>query len=279
MAHFPSFLSNDETTRDSLLDPGWVKKRPHLPSLRLWLPLTVLLALAGGLGIHAFPVIIPFWLAGLILATLLILVLHFSVAKPAARLLRAADRLARGESAGEIQIGGVRELSGMADTLNQICRRVRANMDDLRLAATAFETHEAIVITDPNGRVLRVNRAFSKLTGYTAEEVLGRDARRLLSRRAVSVNYRQIQAALREQDYWEGDIWKRRKQTSPCLVWLSITAVRDENGKLTHFVGATLDLSDIHDERAKNQRAAAEEHAIGELLRLAIQPVDSAVFL
>lgn len=249
------------------------------------MPLLVFLAFAGLWAAQMLVGELPLWLTALAVATLLALALHVAVARPAARLLRAAERLDRGdldrgEETGEIRIGGgVVELAAMADTLNRICRRVRSNMDDLRLAATAFETHEAIVITDPSGRVLRVNRAFGKLTGYTAEEVLGRNARRLLGRRTDSVGYRQIIGALRQQDYWEGEIWKRRKQTSPCLVWLSITAVRDENGKLTHFVGATLDLSDIHDERAKNQRAAAEEHAIGELLRLAIQPVDSAAFL
>ncbi|MDO9225527.1 MAG: EAL domain-containing protein [Pseudomonadota bacterium] len=247
--------------------------------LSIWQPLAVFLAFAGLLAAEAVVSGLPLWLAALGMAALLALVLHFTVVRPAAYLLQAAGQLARGESTGEIQTGGVSELSEMADTLNFIYRRFRTNVDALRLAATAFETHEGIVITDPRGRVLRVNRAFSKLTGYAAEEVLGRNARRLLARHPDCANYRKIGSALRQQDYWEGEIWKRRKERGPCLVWLRITAVRDESGNLTNYVGATLDLSEIDDERAKTQRAAAEEHAIGELLRLALQPFDSTVFL
>lgn len=253
--------------------------RPHLLSLRVLQPLAVFLAFVGMLVAQAVISGLPLWLAALVMAALLVLVLHWTVARPAACLLRAAGRLASGDKVGTIEVGGVRELATLADTLNQICRRVSANMEALRLAATAFETHEGIVITDPLGRVLRVNRAFSKLTGYSAEEVTGRDARRLLSRRPDVASYRQIVEALRRQDYWEGELWKRRKSSSPCPVWLSISAVRDDAGVLTHYVGATLDLTEIQDERAKTRRAGAEEHAIGELLRLALQPFDSTVFL
>ncbi|MDP2432595.1 MAG: EAL domain-containing protein [Pseudomonadota bacterium] len=253
--------------------------RPRLLPLGIWLPLTVFLALAGLLGMQTWIQGIPLWLSGVGLAGLLVLVLHFTVAKPAALLLLAAGRLAKGEGAGEIQISGVRDLSEMAATLNQICRRVRTNMDALRLAATAFETNEGIVITDPRGQVQRVNRAFSKLTGFHEGDVLGRNARRLMARHPGFASYRKIGSALRQQGCWEGEIWEQRKEGGPCLVWLSITAVRDESGNLTHYVGTTLDLSEIHAERAKTQRAAAEEHAIGELLRLAVQPFDSTVFL
>jgi len=253
--------------------------RPRLRSLSIWQPLMVFLAFAGLLAAEAVVSGLPLWLAALGMAALLALVLHFTVARPAAYLLQAAGRLASGESTGEIQTGGVSELSEMADTLNFICRRFRTNIDALRLSATAFETHEGIVITDPRGRVLRVNRAFNKLTGFSDSELLGRNARRLMARHPGFASYRQIGSALQQQGYWEGELWKRRKQGSPCLVWLSITAVRDESGNLTHYVGTTLDLSEIHAERAKTQRAAAEEHAIGELLRLAVQPFESTVFL
>ncbi len=256
-----------------------ITSRSRLPSLSVWQPLTVFLAFVGLLAAHAVASGLPLWLAALFMGALLALVLHFTVTRPAARLLLVAERLSRGESAGEIRVGGVSELADMADTLNRICRRVRVNLDALRLAATAFETHESIVVTDSRGWVVRVNRAFSKLTGYAAEEVLGRNARRLLARRAGSASYRQIGIALRKQGYWEGEAWEKRKLGGPCPVWLRITAVRGDGGALTQFVGTTLDLSEIHAERAKTQHTAAEDHAIGELLRLAIQPVDSTSFL
>ncbi len=253
--------------------------RLRLLPLSIWQPLVVFLAFAGMLMAQAVVSGLPLWLAALGMAALLALVLHFTVTRPAEYLLQAVGRLARGEVTGEIQTGGVRELSEMADTLNFICRRFRTNLDTLRLAASAFETNECIVITNSAGQVLRVNRAFSKLTGFSDFEVVGRNARRLMVRHPDFASYRKIGSVLRQQGYWEGELWKRRKEGGPGLVWLSITAVRDESGNLTHYVGTTLDLSEIHNERARTQRAAAEEHAIGELLRLAMQPFDSTVFL
>ncbi|MBU1663898.1 MAG: hypothetical protein KKG92_00685, partial [Gammaproteobacteria bacterium] len=82
--------------------------RPRIRSLSIWQPLMVFLAFAGLLTAEAVVSGLPLWLAALGMAALLVLVLHFTVAKPAALLLLAAGRLAKGEGAGEIQIGGVR---------------------------------------------------------------------------------------------------------------------------------------------------------------------------
>ncbi len=245
-------------------------------SLSVWLTATVFLAFAG---LPAIARGFPLWQAALLMATLLALVQYFSVARPARRLQLAADRLARGEAAGELQVGGFGNLADMAATFNRICRRVSGNLDALRLAATAFETHEGVVIADSNGQVVRVNRAFSKLTGYAANEITARYARRLFIRRPDSAGFGQIAVALRRQGHWEGELWARRKQGGPCPVWLYISAVTDETGLLRHFVGTLRDLSDIHAEREKNRRAAAEELAIGELLRIAILPTDRTLFL
>ncbi len=254
-------------------------KRPRPPSLALWLPLTIGLAFTGLLAASVLASGWPFWLLALALASLLALTLHASLIRPAARLVRAANLMACGEGAGTISVDGVRELAEIAAAFNRICALAHDNVDALRLAATAFETHEGIVITDPWGRILRVNRAFSRLTGYGAEETLGKRAIRLLARRRGGASPHQIDAGLRRQGSWEGEFWLRRKHGQASPVWLSITVVRDRNDIPSHYVGTTLDLSEIQAERAKARRTAIEEQIIGEMLRLAIQPHDNIVFL
>ncbi|MEQ1917123.1 MAG: PAS domain S-box protein [Gallionella sp.] len=111
----------------------------------------------------------------------------------------------------------------------------------LRIAATAFESQEGMMITDANKRLLQVNRAFTAITGYTQEDVLGQTPRLLSSGRHGPEFYRDMWDAIALTGTWEGEIWNKRKNGEIYPEHLTINAVRDGEGRITNYVGALTD--------------------------------------
>lgn len=121
---------------------------------------------------------------------------------------------------------------------------------ELRVSATAFETQEGILITDANNVILRTNSAFTTITGYTNEEVIGRNPRILSSGRQNASFYSAMWKDINNTGVWDGEIWNRRKSGEIYLEHLTVTAVKDRNDMVTNYVGVLSDLT---------QRKAAEE--------------------
>jgi diguanylate cyclase (GGDEF)-like protein/PAS domain S-box-containing protein len=115
---------------------------------------------------------------------------------------------------------------------------------DLRIAAVAFETQEGMIITDPSARILRVNHAFTEVTGYAPEEVLGQTPAVLQSGRHGPDFYRDMWASLTRDGHWQGEIWNRRKDGEIYPEWLNITAVKHADGSVGHYVGSFLDIGE-----------------------------------
>ncbi|MDP1634531.1 MAG: PAS domain S-box protein, partial [Gallionellaceae bacterium] len=116
--------------------------------------------------------------------------------------------------------------------------------DEMRVAAAAFETHDAIVITDAQSNILRVNRAFSTITGYTAEEVVGRNPRIMSSGRHDKAFYETMWKQIGEKGSWAGEIWDRRKNGDIYPKWMTITAVKNEVGETTQYVAIFSDITE-----------------------------------
>lgn len=116
---------------------------------------------------------------------------------------------------------------------------------DLRIAAIAFDSSGGIAITDERERILRVNPAFTRITGFTIDEARGRTMAELLrSGRHGPVFYAAIHAALAREHHWQGEIWNRRKSGEIYPQWLSITAVCDEQGQTTNYVAVFTDITE-----------------------------------
>ncbi|WP_444985726.1 EAL domain-containing protein [Halomonas mongoliensis] len=126
----------------------------------------------------------------------------------------------------------------------------RATEAQLRIAATAFETHLGMLITDGNSRILKVNETFTRITGYSEAEVLGRNPRLLSSGLHDEAFYRRLWRSVLSSGSWQGEVWNRRKNGEVFPEWLTLSAVRDTEGKPTHFVATFSDLT---------ERKAAEE--------------------
>lgn len=136
------------------------------------------------------------------------------------------------------------EIIGYFCVASDISRR-RQQEEDLRLASMAFKSQAAIMVADSNRRILRVNQAFTTLTGYAPEEAIGKTPSLLKSGRHDASFYRRLWKNLNGSGHWQGEIWNRRKSGDIFPEWLTISEVRDEMGVLTHYVSTFSDISDL----------------------------------
>ena len=148
----------------------------------------------------------------------------------------------------------------LAELRHQIEQR-EALAAELRLTAQAFETQEAILITDLQARILRVNQAFTRITGYAAAEVLGLTPAILKSGRHDQAFYQRLWNVLLTEGHWQGEIKNRRKDGDIYPEWLSISTVRDPQGRITHFVAHFIDIT----ERKRTEQALVEARQRAEL--------------
>jgi len=118
------------------------------------------------------------------------------------------------------------------------------NEEDLRISATAFDSQESVMITDANNVILRVNLAFINETGYSAEEVVGQTPRLLKSGRHPEEFYLVMWETILRTGKWEGELFNRRKNGEVYPVWLTISAVKKNDGVVTHYVGSHIDITE-----------------------------------
>ena len=124
--------------------------------------------------------------------------------------------------------------------------------EQLRLTAQVFESsQEGIVITDADNRLLSVNRAFTEISGYAKEEVVGRNPSLLSSGRQDKGFYTAMWRAIQKDGCWQGEIWNRRKNGDLYPQWLSISAIRNAEGQITQRIGILTDLSNSKDAQEK----------------------------
>jgi len=114
----------------------------------------------------------------------------------------------------------------------------------LRISDVAFETNDAIMITDADANIIRVNQAFLDTTGYSSEEVIGKNPRMMNSGMHDKAFYSEMWQQLLHNGYWSGEIFDKRKNGEIYPKWAKITAVKNELQKITHYVAVFNDLSE-----------------------------------
>ena len=129
--------------------------------------------------------------------------------------------------------------------------------EKLKLAASVF-THarEGIMITSASGTVIDVNEAFTRITGYSREDVLGRNPSLLSSGRQDKAFYAELWCTLIEQGQWRGEIWNRRKSGEVYAEMQTISAVRDARGVTQHYVALFSDITDLKAHESELERIA-----------------------
>ena len=160
------------------------------------------------------------------------------------RIIRYADKSERWvHGLGKLQFDGEGRPRQMHGTLQDITERKRVEAD-LRIASVAFESQEPMLITDAEGVIQRVNQAFMDSTGFLAEDVIGQTPRVLKSGRHNRDFYRKMWEQVRETGTWHGEIWDRNKRGDVYPKLLTISAVKGEDGLVTHYVGAHIDITE-----------------------------------
>ena len=135
------------------------------------------------------------------------------------------------------------EFSGYIGSAIDITERKQTEAE-FRIAATAFESQEAMVITDTNAVILRVNKMFCDSTGYSAAEAVGKKMSILKSDRHDAAFYAAMWDSIHQTGMWQGEIWDKRKNGEVYPKWLTITAVKDAKGVVSHYVGTHIDISE-----------------------------------
>ncbi|WP_228719870.1 EAL domain-containing protein [Methylococcus geothermalis] len=151
---------------------------------------------------------------------------------------------------------------GVASLAEDVTQRETVEAE-LRLAATTFETDEAIMITDADGRVLRVNAAFTRMTGYRQEDVVGKNPRLFKSGLHGAEFYREVWRSLEQTGRWQGEIWNRRRNGEVYPERKTITAVRSGSGEVTHYVAISSDISELKRTEGKIRQLAYYDSLTG----------------
>jgi diguanylate cyclase (GGDEF)-like protein/PAS domain S-box-containing protein len=128
----------------------------------------------------------------------------------------------------------------------------KSMLQEMQLAALVYQAiSEAIIVADADNRIVAVNPAFTRLTGYSEEEAIGKTTSLLKSGRQNAEFYRQMWHALDTTGHWQGEIWNRRKNGETYIEWLSISTIYDDQGQVRRRVAMFSDLT----EQKRNEAA------------------------
>ncbi len=115
---------------------------------------------------------------------------------------------------------------------------------DLLLASKVFDkSNEAIMVTDANFTIIKINNAFTKITGFTEKDVIGQHSRILHSSKHDAAFYQQILSELDKSGQWQGETWNKRKNGEIYPAWLSITTVKDNNEQVIQYISLSSDIT------------------------------------
>ena len=134
----------------------------------------------------------------------------------------------------------------------------------LEQASTVFNnTKDGILITDKNRNIIAINKAFTAITGYTEEEVIGQNPRLLKSDRHDQKFYKNLWESVSSTGQWQGDIWNRRKDGTMIPVWQNISAVTDSKGNIKNYTSVFSDISSIKEYEEQLKHAAHHDALTG----------------
>lgn len=144
-----------------------------------------------------------------------------------------------------LEKGGRDEVGELTGAFNQMSEALSSSEKSMRLAALIYQSNaNAIVVTDANNRIVDVNPAFTRATGYSRDEVLGKDPKLMKSGRHDKAFYQQMWQAILEQGQWQGEIWDRHKSGGIYIKTISIVVLRNADGSVYRHVAQFTDITE-----------------------------------
>ncbi|MGF1613194.1 MAG: EAL domain-containing protein [Gammaproteobacteria bacterium] len=132
----------------------------------------------------------------------------------------------------------------MAGSITDITEQKQSE-EKLALAASVFDnTLDGIMVTDAEGIILQVNKAFSRITGYSPDEIIGNSPRVLRSDRHDEAFYAELWRSLRDEGAWQGEIWNRHKNSRVFPLWQTISSVRNPDGRIRRYIATYYDITE-----------------------------------
>jgi len=145
--------------------------------------------------------------------------------------------------------------------LSKLFEKEQEQLQALRIASYAFDSQEAIAITDRDEKLIKINQGFTDITGYSEDDILGKTPRILRSTKHSKEFFEKMWDAIKTKGRWKGDIYNKRKNGEVYPERLSITAIKDEEGNTTNYIAHFLDISDL-----KKAQEEAEHQANHDIL-------------
>jgi diguanylate cyclase (GGDEF)-like protein/PAS domain S-box-containing protein len=132
--------------------------------------------------------------------------------------------------------------------------------EELRLSAAVFEnTNEGVIITDKDANIVAINKSFTEITGYTSEEVIGKNPKLLKSGRHSQTFYQTMWTSIQEKGQWKGEIWNRRKNGEVYPQWLNISVVKNDQNEVINHVAVFSDISTLKESEKQLEHIATHD--------------------
>lgn len=203
------------------------------------------------------------------------------------KILNWSKRVASGEmdAALDVEVKND-EIGRLTSSINHMANEIKQAHDDLirgkekaegvanelQLYARAFENSgEAMLITDAHNNIINVNHAFVKQTGFSANEVIGKNPKIFSSGKTTSRTYQEMWEDLDENGFWEGELWDRRKNGEIYPKWIRVTALHDNQGNLQYYTASFSDISDRKESEARIKHLAHHDILTGLLNRYSLE--------
>ncbi|MDO9053910.1 MAG: EAL domain-containing protein [Gallionella sp.] len=176
---------------------------------------------------------------------LLIRYLTRGMARPLEHLSASMERARMGELLVRAVPSGPKDIARLAHAFNSMMSVREEHEAALRIAAIAFEIDEGMLVTDKHSVIIRVNQAFTRMTGYSADEAIGKTPALLLqSGRHNAAFYQAMWESVNHNHHWQGEIWNKRKNGEIYPEWLNISAVLGTDGKVVNYIGSFIDITE-----------------------------------
>jgi PAS domain S-box-containing protein len=142
-------------------------------------------------------------------------------------------------------------------------RQIRKYVDELQLSGTIFESaSEAIVVTDPDNKIITVNPAFTATTGYALDEVVGKNPKLLNSGRQSREFFEKMWNALDNNGHWDGELWNRRKNGEEYIEWLSVDVIFNDDGSKRLYLAIFSDVTEKENTKIRLQQLLMRQEEI-----------------